>query len=72
MKFSFILTKYLILQCSASCGGGIKQRHIQCLNREMKYSTLCSDDERPADRASCNSDKCWTRPRPISKYISSV
>lgn len=48
-------------KCSVSCGGGVKHRHVQCLNNDMEHSTLCSERERPADMASCNEDRCWTR-----------
>ncbi|KAF7989616.1 hypothetical protein HCN44_008290 [Aphidius gifuensis] len=44
-------------ECSASCGGGIKERIVKCIHDGV--ATLnCDSSTKPSDKISCNIDAC--------------
>eukprot|EP00057_Strongylocentrotus_purpuratus_P017215 XP_011671689.1 PREDICTED: thrombospondin type-1 domain-containing protein 4 isoform X2 [Strongylocentrotus purpuratus] len=45
-------------ECSQSCGGGYRTRHVKCLDGLMQPSTECEIIERPGLRQSCNIQQC--------------
>jgi len=48
-------------QCSASCGGGLRQRLVVCIHSETKLQGedwLCKGERKPMAREECNSEPC--------------
>lgn len=51
-----------LLQCSLSCGGGVKSRSIKCV---LEPQILCDPVTRPRSTTFCNLQSCFrTRPQP--------
>lgn len=49
--------------CSASCGGGTRQRRIICVNeneRQVVDDAMCEASERPVESEPCNTHECAT------------
>ena len=45
------------LQCSVSCGEGVKERLVECRG-ETGESSACDPETKPAERANCNLGQC--------------
>ncbi|XP_060092579.1 A disintegrin and metalloproteinase with thrombospondin motifs 12 [Heteronotia binoei] len=58
-------------ECSASCGGGIQQRAVQCVSVEdnaPKDMSMCEHHSKPLDSQKCNLQECLeTTSSPCSK-----
>lgn len=72
-------------ECSALCGGGIQKRRVRCRNiveHDSKNgnwsrgngisSTLCSDEDRPIEKRSCNEQKCTTTTASIANVKKNI
>lgn len=53
-----LFMKLFFSQCSASCGGGTKDREVWCLDAVGKSSNLCKQSEKPTYQERCNTDAC--------------
>ena len=47
-----------MFQCSATCGGGHKQRQVLCQDREGVEDDRCEHADRPGQVDSCNQEPC--------------
>ena len=48
----------VLYQCSATCGGGHKQRQVVCQDREGVEDDRCHQADRPGQEDSCNQEPC--------------
>lgn len=59
----------VLFQCSRSCGGGVRTRHVQCYNDEMMPASQCYDHEKPEHTHICNTQRCTTVNPELCMYI---
>lgn len=45
------------MQCSASCGEGVRERLVECVGETGK-SSACDTGSKPVERESCNLGQC--------------
>ncbi|XP_074851795.1 A disintegrin and metalloproteinase with thrombospondin motifs 12 [Carettochelys insculpta] len=48
-------------ECTASCGGGIQQRTVKCIDTEdseTKDQTMCEQESKPPETQKCNMQEC--------------
>lgn len=59
---SFII-RVFFQQCSASCGGGIRTRSVQCIetNNNLISDDRCPEHSRPRNQEKCNETPCAVR-----------
>ncbi|XP_071488649.1 uncharacterized protein [Diadema antillarum] len=50
-------------ECSRSCGGGHRTRHVKCLDGARRPSSDCERDSKPSHRQTCNIQQCVTIPQ---------
>ena len=48
----------VFVQCSQTCGEGVKRRLVMCEDDENRPSGKCDANKRPANETSCNVDPC--------------
>lgn len=50
-----------LFQCTVSCGGGIQQRTVKCMNietNETENGSMCVDKLKPTEYQKCNLQEC--------------
>ena len=70
----FIRAMIICLQCSVTCGGGVRMRDVECVMELGRYvdmnmkvqlnlttvnDSLCNEDDRPSDTKDCNRFPCF-------------
>lgn len=50
-----------MLQCSASCGGGMERRVVKCLTTSGQFldDTSCAEEDRPPEERLCQAAPCF-------------
>lgn len=51
----------LLFQCAVSCGGGVQQRTVKCMNtetNETEEDSMCMDKAKPTKYQKCNMQEC--------------
>lgn len=46
------------MQCSTTCGQGIRQRMVECQDEEGRPSNQCDHSERPTSEEACDKGPC--------------
>ena len=49
---------FCLFQCSKSCGTGIKQRDVKCLDSDLTPDSCCLAEDKPVLRPTCNTQTC--------------
>ena len=60
---------WFILQCSVTCGRGVKQREVWCgaaVTNKREKDEVCDAANRPRDKIPCVSAPCTTTPPPTT------
>lgn len=60
---TMIIVLCVSLQCSVSCGGGQKQREVNCLSEQdmaVMPNSLCEKISKPETLRKCNMQECKT------------
>lgn len=50
-----------LFQCTVSCGGGVQQRTVKCMNietSETEDDSMCVDKRKPPEYQKCNLQEC--------------
>lgn len=60
LVFSLHITTLLSLQCSTSCGGGVRERRVSCFDTNLNPypEARCGLASRPVSVEACNSQPC--------------
>uniref|UniRef100_A0AAR2JEP4 Peptidase M12B domain-containing protein n=1 Tax=Pygocentrus nattereri TaxID=42514 RepID=A0AAR2JEP4_PYGNA len=58
IKMFCLMSMYVHLQCSVSCGEGWMERSVQCVSAEGDLSDECPSTSRPEGRKTCSNPSC--------------
>lgn len=53
-----VMCLVLCVQCSQTCGAGVMERRVECVNADDVTSHACSPSTRPESHATCRLTDC--------------